>query len=83
MNAGKTNLSVGTRIRVVGCTSAIHEDEEIIGAEGTITHPFPGLMWPNVHNYVAGIYLENAPFKSEFNGGIANLTTADTFEVIE
>ena len=74
MLAGNTEHRVGTRIRVTSIDSSDAEDQDLIGLTGEITHAFPGLMWPGV-KYIAGIHLDN--------GEKMNLTSRDSFEVLE
>ncbi len=53
----------------------------LVGLTGTITHPFPGLMWPGVDDYVIGVRLE-FPENEVIDSGIVNLRKQDEFEVI-
>jgi hypothetical protein len=56
MKAGLTDLEVGTTVRL----AYVHdkEDVDLSGIEGTITHPFPGLMGPGDRS-VAGLYVSS------------------------
>jgi len=74
--AGKTNLPVGTRIKIIKS-----DEKDIIGITGKITHPFGGLMAPHV-KYVAGVYLD-PEYEHLAVGGIINLTSDDKFEKID
>ena len=69
MNAGKTNIPVGTKIRTTK-----RWDEKIV--TGKITHPF-GCFGGNP---MAGIYIDKE-YQEDFTD-IGNLYTGD-FEVIE
>lgn len=74
MNAGTTQIPVGTQVRVTHVAGNDPDDQELAGRIGEITHPFRGLMWPG-ETYVAGLRLP---------GDVrVNLTAADRFELVE
>lgn len=76
MRAGKTKYEVGTRVRITSLRGADdHDDFDLVGKTGTLTHPFPGLMWPGV-SYIAGVRLDDGD-------EITNLCRGDMFEVVE
>lgn len=80
MKAGNTNYEVGTRIQITHST-----ETELIGTEGTITHPFPGLMQEAFldkdEKYTVGVYLENA--HHIYIDNKCNLTNKDKFIILE
>lgn len=85
--AGKTHLEVSTMVRVTHIADV--DDRDLIGVEGEITHPFPGLMQGNPDQYVAGLYVteESARLHGIGSGKLGmpklNLCIGDKFEVIE
>lgn len=79
MKAGRTDLDVGTLVRVTHVTDA--EDADLVGAEGTLTHPFPGSMAPGVA-YVAGLRLTDE-YAGLYARGQVNLCAGDRFEEVE
>jgi len=87
MKAGKTDLEVGTLVRVTHISDL--DDQEFVGVEGTITHPFPGLMHGSSDKYVAGIDVTEESAREHGIGpgrlGITriNLMSGDRFVVIE
>lgn len=72
ISAGKTSLPCGTRIKIIKS-----DDSEILNLTGTVTHPFPGLMYPNTQ-YVIGIRLDEK-YHGLFTRDILNLTPEDEF----
>lgn len=87
MKAGNTEFEVGTHVRV----TYIHdvEDRALIGIEGTIAHPFRGLMVEAADHYSVGLYItaESAEKYGMSKGPLTqpaiNLCIADEFEIIE
>jgi len=87
MKAGQTNLDVGTKIRITHINDNDPEEKQgLEGATGTITHPFPGFMSPNIpaKQYIAGVYLDNDtnPFPTPWTPHV-NLVRGDEFEVVD
>lgn len=76
MHAGSTKYDVGTRVRIMSLRGADEDDFDLIDKTGTLTHPFPGLMWPGV-SYVAGVRLDDG------SDEITNLCRGDKFEIVE
>lgn len=86
MNAGSTDLEVGTLVRITHIADA--DDRDLVGVEGTITHAFPGLMTGSASQYVAGIYVtpESAAEYGLTGGSLGdvplNICRGDRFEVV-
>jgi hypothetical protein len=74
MLAGTTQHRVGTRIKITSIDSDDADDQVFVGQTGSLTHPFPGLMWPGIENNL-GVHLDN--------GQSVNLTEQDKFDVLE
>jgi len=74
MKAGKTNINVNTRVKIIDS-----DDKDLIGKTGIITHPFMGLMAPGV-KYQAGLRLDQSGI---YSGDICNLTKEDKFVIID
>jgi len=87
MKAGKTELDVRTMVRVTHIADP--DEQDLVGLEGEITHPFPGLMHGSPDNYVAGLYVTEESAREHGIGpgklGLTeiNLCRGDKFEVIE
>jgi len=74
MKARTTDIDADTRVRITQS-----EDPDFIGLTGTITHPFEGIVLPDV-KYIAGIRVDQ---KGRFTDDIANLVEGDKFEILE
>lgn len=74
MKAGATDIDVCTRVKIT-----YSEDPDVIGLTGTMTHPFRGIMLPDV-KYIAGIRVDQ---KGRFTDNIVNLVESDKFEILE
>lgn len=89
MNAGKTDIAVGTKVRVTHIANIEDEqDKKLVGIVGEITHPFPGLMIGSEKQYVAGLFVEAEEAKkhglglSPLGDGQMNLVRGDRFDVV-
>jgi hypothetical protein len=87
MKAGKTDLEVNTLVRITYITDP--DDQNPIGVEGKITHPFNGLMSGSSSKYVASLWVteESAAKCGLGSDGLGitklNLCRGDKFEVID
>ncbi len=87
MRAGKTDLEVGTKVRITHIGDA--EDRHLEGIDGAITHAFPGLMIGSSSSYVAGLIVsDESAAKFGLSGGPLgmpkiNICVDDVIEVIE
>lgn len=79
MNAGKTDIPVGTRVRVTKVAFGDDGATDDIGVKGEITHPFPGYMIGSADKYIAGLYIEYPPHRA---GQQMNLLRGDEFEIV-
>jgi len=89
MKAGKTELAVDTLVRVTHVSGGDPDDLALVGVEGRITHPFPGLMHGSASQYVAGLWIEEDMARrhglacDRLGGAKINLVRGDRFEVVE
>lgn len=74
MDAGKTNIPVGTHIEITHITDI--EDRDLVGKTGTITHPFGSC---SVGDEICGVELDDKTMRT---GDIVNLLKGDKFKVI-
>ncbi len=74
MNAGKTNIEVGTKIKITAVKD--FEDKELIGKTGRITHPFG---FCSLGDEICGVYLD----ESDYYGNQTNLLIGDKFEIVQ
>jgi len=87
MKAGKTELEVRTMVRVTHIADP--DEQDLVGVEGEITHPFPGLMHGSPNRYIAGLFVTEESARKHGIGpgrlGLTeiNLCRGDKFEVIE
>lgn len=73
MKAGRTEFELGARVRITRIANPDPVVRDIVGATGTLMHPFQGLMRAERQHYIAGILLD---------GGVqVNLEEGD--EVVE
>ena len=73
MDAGKTNIPVGTHIEITHIIDT--EDSDLIGKTGLITHPF-GFSNDDA---ICGVELDDKTIRT---GDIINLLVGDKFKVI-
>lgn len=89
MKAGKTDFEVRTRVRVTHIASSDPDDLKMVGMEGEITHPFPGLMIGSASKYIAGLHVDAEEAKAHgvglmpLGGASVNLCRGDRVEVVE
>jgi len=90
MKAGKTELEVGTKVRITGISGGDGYDQRLVGLVGEITHPFPGLMNGPTSDYVAGLFLDDEEVAKahglslgKFGVAKVNICCNDSFEVVE
>lgn len=89
MKAGKSDLEVGTKVRVTRISGSDPDDAKLVGVVGEVTHPFPGLMVGSSEKYVVGLWLdrENAALAGlgldRLGLCSVNLTRGDEFEPVD
>jgi hypothetical protein len=86
--AGRSDLEVGTKVRVTRASGSDPDDARLVGVVGEVTHPFPGLMVGSSERYVVGLWLDEANARLAGLGpdrlGLCpvNLVRPDAFEPV-